>query len=101
MKLARLSVCIACSFLLAAAFAAPNEYVIDMTGAEKASHGVEIVQLREDSFLGSPDGSTPPPHSSSKKEKMEDVISEGVYSSPYQGYQIKVPRVSDNTRVHV
>jgi hypothetical protein len=62
---------------------------------------VVVVQLREDGFVGAPDGPAIPPHYSSKLDSMEGIIANGVYSSPYQGYQIRIPSVAGNPRVHV
>jgi hypothetical protein len=60
-----------------------------------------VVQLREDSFVGAPDGPSTPPHYSKKLESTEGVIANGIYSSPYQGYQVRIPKVANNPRVHV
>lgn len=70
-------------------------------GDDRQDREVLVVQLREDSFLGSPDGPSAPPHYSKKLESMEGVIGEGIYSSPYQGWQIRIPTVAGNPRVHV
>jgi hypothetical protein len=56
----------------------------------------EAAQRRSPSTLGSA-----PPHYSKKAEGVEGVISEGIYSSPYQGYQLRIPKVAGNPRVHV
>lgn len=62
---------------------------------------IVVVQLREDSFLGAPDGPSAPPHYSRKLDSTEGTVSNGIYSSPYQGYRIKIPIVANNPRVHV
>lgn len=90
-----------CCFTSHFASAAPDEYRVDNMGSEQASEDVVIVQLREDTFTGLPDVSPPPAHSSQKIESPQGIISEGIYSSPYQGYQVKIPRVAENPRVHV
>jgi hypothetical protein len=97
LRLVAIAVCCVISQLACGA----SEYVIDSEGSKQSSKDVVIVQLREDTFLGSPDGPSAPPHSSRKVESMEGVISKGIYSSPYQGYQIRIPKVANNPRVHV
>lgn len=66
-----------------------------------AGASVAVVQLREDTFLGAPDGPSAPSHSSRKVESMEGVVENGTYLSPYHGYQIRIPKVANNSRVHV
>lgn len=98
LRLVAISVCCVASQI---ASAVSSEYVVDGPGAEKSSKDVVVVQLREDTFLGSPDGPSAPAHSSRKVESTEGVISKGIYTSSYQGYQIRVPKVADNPKVHV
>lgn len=97
----RLVAVAACCLVSQIACAVSSEYIVDSSGSEQSSKDVVVVQLREDTFLGSPDGPSAPAHSSQKVESVEGVISKGIYSSPYQGYQIRIPKVADNPRVHV
>ncbi len=98
LRLVAIAACCAAPVL---ASAASSEYRVDSAGSEQSSKDVVVVQLREDTFMGSPDGPSAPAHSSRKIEKMEGVISKGIYSSPYQGYQIRIPKVAENPKVSV
>jgi len=83
--------------------AAAADYRVDRGAAVKANRGVVVVQLREDSFMGSPEGRAMPgqAHSSTKIDISESVIAKGVYSSPYQGFQLLIPRVAGDINVSV
>jgi hypothetical protein len=91
----------ACCITPLLASAASPEYHVDSAGSEQLSKDVVVVQLREDSFMGSPDDPAAPAHSSRKVESIEGVVSKGIYSSPYQGYQIRIPKVAENPKVSV
>lgn len=97
----RLVAIAACCITPLLAFAVSPEYRVDSAGSEQLSKDVVVVQLREDSFMGSPDGPVAPAHSSRKVESMEGVVSKSIYSSPYQGYQIRIPKVAGNSKVSV
>jgi hypothetical protein len=80
-----------------------THYGVDRAGAAKSSQGVVVLQLREDTFIGSPEGGATEGrgHASSRIDASPTIIANGVYSSPYQGFQILIPRVSDSPNVSV
>lgn len=61
---------------------------------------VEIVQVREDTFAGNPEGKSPPPVIS-KTLNTKSTIVDGVYKSKYQGYEISVPNVFGDNQINV
>ena len=101
MKVSCLATFAAFFIFIPPAYPSPTEYIVDDLGSAQASKDVTVVQLREDTFLGSPEGPSASTHHSQKVENFDGVISQGIYSSPYQGYQIRVPSVAENPKVHV
>src|SRR5215831_13043240 len=81
--------------------AASTEYRVDSEGSKQSSKDVVVVQLHDDTFDGSIEGGSAPVRNSRKIENIETIISNGIYLSPYQGYQIRVPKVAENPRVSV
>jgi hypothetical protein len=92
---------LACLLGLLPDFALGQTYRLDPTAAEQAYRGVEIVQVREDTFDGPPDGPRPPNHLSNKVDELGKYVSQGIYRSPYLGFEIRVPRLSNSNRTHV
>lgn len=78
-----------------------QQYKVDRSDADRDYAGVEVVQLREDSFSSSPDGRSPPSHSSVIVNDPGPWIGDGVYTSAYHGYRIKIPRVAGSAKINV
>lgn len=62
---------------------------------------IEIVQVREDKFSGNPDGKTAPPYISSPIKDFKNIVIDGIYKSPYHGYEIAVPSVFGSHKISV
>jgi hypothetical protein len=77
------------------------EQVDEKISSIQSATNVVVVQVREDSFAGAPDGPSAPPHYSRKLDSIEGIVANGIYSSPYQDYRIKIPVVANNPRIHV
>lgn len=66
-----------------------------------SENSIEIVQVREDSFIGNPDGKNAPPYLSSPIKNWKNIIIDGMYKSPYHGYEIAVPSVFGSHKISV
>ena len=60
---------------------------------------IEIVQVREDTFSGNPDGKTAPPYISSPIKDFSNIVIDGIYKSQYHGYEIAVPSVFGSHKI--
>lgn len=98
-----LRVLILSSFFLSFLDAGASEpkYGVDVQGAKTAYQDTVALDLFTDSYLdGAPDGPTPPTVGSVQADPSV-VIAEGIYSSPYTGFRIRVPKISGEKRIHV
>lgn len=83
------------------ASASEPQYNVDIEGSKAAYQDTVVLDLFTDSYLdGAPDGPTPPTVGSQQADPSR-VISEGIYSSPYTGFRIRVPKISGEKSVHV
>ncbi|BHH84969.1 hypothetical protein [Desulforhopalus sp. 52FAK] len=62
---------------------------------------IEIVQVREDQFIGSPEGKNKPPYMSSPIKDFKNIVISGIYKSPYHGYELAVPLVFGSYKISV
>lgn len=62
---------------------------------------IEIIQVREDKFSGNPEGKIAPPHISSPVDDFSKIVIDGVYKSPYHGFEIAIPSVFASNKISI
>lgn len=71
------------------------------TRVVETSIPVEVEQLREDIYLGNPEGETKPSQLSNPVNDFSDIIANDVYTSPYHGFKLKIPQIFGSNQLNV
>jgi hypothetical protein len=75
------------------------DYGVNLEGAKAANAAVHVTQFWQDTYFGNPENPRTTGHGLSAIGDPAPIFKDGRYTSPYQGFELLIPRVGESTNV--
>ncbi len=62
---------------------------------------INVVEILDVSYSSSPETTSTPSFKTSPVERTGVITEDGIYKSPFHGFQLKIPKVADSTQIRV